>query len=109
MAREPKGEDIEFRDAQPGQCLWREVPELTVWRGVKVVDCAGDQWQVKLLNRFTIDAASAFPGDAGFLEHARARCATGWTEFLAPSELDWADGNRTVVCLEHRDKSRAPT
>jgi hypothetical protein len=108
MQRDPAGEDIEFTRVEPGQCLWREFPEIPVWRSVKVVDCGGDRWQVKLLNRFNAESAGSYPGDAAFLEQARSRCAAGWTEFLAPAELDWADGDRSVACLQHRVAGEAP-
>jgi hypothetical protein len=108
VQRAPSGQDVQFEEVEPGQCLWREIPEHPVWESVRVVDCAGDRWQVQLLNRFTIDAAGPYPGEGFMLDQARAHCGAGWTESLPPRDWQWERGDRVVVCLKHRDPAAAP-
>ncbi len=79
-----------------GEC-YNEAPE-TGHLLVEVVECSGD-WELQVVDVFSVPPGDAFPGDAYFQDQANADCPEPWTYFYSPNNQSWALGDREVICV----------
>ncbi len=78
-----------------GEC-YNEAPE-TGGLMVELVDCSGD-WELQIVNIFSVSEDGGFPGDAYFQDHAGQYCRTPWDYFYSPDSQSWGLGDREVIC-----------
>ena len=79
-----------------GEC-YNEAPETGGLR-VELVDCSVN-WELQVVDVFSVPATGAFPGDAYFLDQADAKCPTPWDYFYPPDSHSWGLGDRKVMCI----------
>ena len=89
------------------QECFNEAPE-TDYQMVEVVSCTGDR-QYRTLNSFTVDDFDRYPGQGLFDRRAYDKCGRRYSSTLFPTTDTWAQGDRTVTCLQKVSTCRALT
>ncbi len=64
---------------------------------IQVVSCGSEYYEFKVSKRLAL-TASTYPGSSNLLGGLRNMCGTG--DGFVPSEKDWDQGFRHVVCLK---------
>ena len=97
LGRGPAGTDV--RAMQPGQCF---VPTETVLDGGRTIPFGTDTACMEGTARVVANVilpTGAFPGAAAFDSVVADYCGGEQNTVVAPTEVSWANGDRSVVCL----------
>jgi hypothetical protein len=91
------------RRLEPGECFLSgpTTDEGELLEYVELIPCS-DAWDFRVLNTFELSAPSTYPGKSDFERSADTGCQPGTTVFLSPTRRDWAEGDRTIICLTSR-------
>ncbi len=98
----PVSAKIDTIDIQDGDCINSTLPEDVSIESVVIVPCSG-AWHYRVLNSFTVNGYSRYPGDDFFDQQTYERCDRRYTYALVPSAEFWELrilGDRKVSCLQ---------
>ena len=85
-------------DSLMAEECFNEAPE-TSYILVELLSCSAD-WEVRVLNTFTVERAGRFPGDDFFSALAGERCDRRSSSQFLPTDDTWLLGDRTIICLQ---------
>ena len=91
--------DINVLDVREGDCINSRLTEGYEVETVEIVTCSAD-WNFRVLNLFTVEAGSRFPGDEYFSQQAFVYCDARYTFMIIPTRESWGLGDRTISCLQ---------
>lgn len=91
---------ISVRDLLPGDCF-RRPADTSAIREIELVSCLLN-WEVRVLTSFEVGANGDYPEPSYFEDQAAAFCHPNSTGTIAPGPNGWADGDRTILCIQER-------
>ena len=95
----PLSAEIEAVDIQDGDCIDSSIEQRVTIESVVIVPCSGS-WQYRVVNSFTVAHSIGYPGEDHFSSLAGERCDRRSTDFIYPTNESWAQGDRTISCLQ---------
>ena len=93
--------DISVIDVREGDCITSRLPDGLVFETVQMVACSAD-WQFRVIGSFAVETTGSFPGDDYFVQQAFVRCDRRYSDHLIPTAESWAQGDRTINCMQGR-------
>ena len=100
----PLSAKIDTVDIEDGDCIDSTLGQGVSIESVVIVPCSGS-WQYRVVNSFTVDHSSDYPGEGYFATLALERCDRRFTNFLYPLRESWGAlggslAQREVNCLQ---------
>lgn len=91
---------VSVLDLRRGDCFIRP-PDISAVRDVDVVSCSLN-WEYRILTTFEVGASGVYPEESYFEEQANVFCHPNTTDTIVPGPNGWADGDRTILCIQER-------
>ncbi len=94
---------ISVFDVRDGDCFNTNSPitgsAVQYFEDVTLTPCVGF-WDYRVLSSYASSLTGGYPSDVAFAQEAARRCPRTHDFFFYPSEDTWAEGDRSVVCLD---------